>query len=378
MKIKKITKLKEMYPECDITTKNENFFVKVGNKYILIHNSPSTVFGYDENNRFFVSTKSAFSKNPKLAYNNQDIDILFGSPGLKEKLKYSLKYLPKIIDSGVYQGDLMFTTGDKQVQIINGERVISFTPNTITYTVPDDDSDLAKEIKRSKIGIVIHTKYIDGNFDKISFDVDKSMFKKSPDVWVQDAIIPDVSGLVNFDPRELADIEIKTIELEKISNNLQPKFFSEMKKLGLDIMYKTFSNFYVRKGQLVRDPEDGFINFRNFVQDYYQKEIDKLKKEESKAKKKSALMEILDFFKKYIKQIILLFNTNIILTSIKNVIIQKLRQIKSIGTFIQKGNDFEVSNPEGFCVIDNDGSVLKLVDRLDFSAANFLNPKFKR
>ena len=55
----------------------------------------------------------------------------------------------------------------------------------------------------------------------------------------------------------------------------------------------------------------------------------------------------------------------------KNYLVNKMNQIKSIGTFIQRGNGFEVTNPEGYVAVDRLGRAVKLVDRLEFSTANF-------
>jgi hypothetical protein len=48
-----------------------------------------------------------------------------------------------------------------------------------------------------------------------------------------------------------------------------------------------------------------------------------------------------------------------------------MNQIKSIGTFIQTDKGFRVTNPEGYVAVDRTGSAVKLVDRLEFSTANF-------
>ena len=48
-----------------------------------------------------------------------------------------------------------------------------------------------------------------------------------------------------------------------------------------------------------------------------------------------------------------------------------MNQIKSIGTFIQTDKGFRVTNPEGYVAVDRSGSAVKLVDRLEFSTANF-------
>ena len=69
--------------------------------------SPSVVFGHNpENGKFFVASKSAFNKNPKINYSPEDIDKNHGhAPGLAEKLKHGLEHLPKVSPKeGVYFG----------------------------------------------------------------------------------------------------------------------------------------------------------------------------------------------------------------------------------------------------------------------------------
>ncbi len=77
--------------------------------------SPAIIYGYHPKTRkFFVATKSAFNKNPKINYTHADIDSNHGhAPGLAAKLKDALDHLPKVAPKkGVYQGDMMFGQGD--------------------------------------------------------------------------------------------------------------------------------------------------------------------------------------------------------------------------------------------------------------------------
>ena len=77
--------------------------------------SPSVVFGHHpKTGKFFVASKSAFNKNPKINHTEADIDKNHGhAPGLASKLKAALKHLPKVTPKhGVYQGDLMHTPED--------------------------------------------------------------------------------------------------------------------------------------------------------------------------------------------------------------------------------------------------------------------------
>ena len=61
-----------------------------------------------------------------------------------------LRELPKLGIKGILQGDLLYTPGELQTDTIDGEKMVTFTPNTITYAVPVD-SDIGKKITRAKI-----------------------------------------------------------------------------------------------------------------------------------------------------------------------------------------------------------------------------------
>ena len=58
------------------------------------------------------------------------------------------------------------------------------------------------------------------------------------------------------------------------------------------------------------------------------------------------------------------------LQSAKAMIVNQLAKVKTFGTFLQTEDGYKVTAPEGFVAI-KDGSALKLVDRLEFSKANF-------
>ena len=79
--------------------------VKVSTK---MDGSPSVVFGtHHETGKFFVASKSAFNKDPKINYTDEDIDRNHGhAPGLAVKLKELLKHGPKLGVKGIVQGDM--------------------------------------------------------------------------------------------------------------------------------------------------------------------------------------------------------------------------------------------------------------------------------
>ena len=51
---------------------------------------------HPDTGKFFVGTKSIFNRDPKINYNEQDVEVNHGhAPGLADKLKKALKHLPK-------------------------------------------------------------------------------------------------------------------------------------------------------------------------------------------------------------------------------------------------------------------------------------------
>jgi hypothetical protein len=128
--------------------------------------SPAIVFGPDPaDKRFFVATKSAFAKIPKLAKTHEDIDAMYPDVRLRIILHQALDELRTLQPEHVLQGDVLFAKaclsdmrGAVRTQEIAGKTYITFQPNTIMYAV-DADTDLAQQINAAKFGVVIHTAF---------------------------------------------------------------------------------------------------------------------------------------------------------------------------------------------------------------------------
>ena len=65
----------------------------------------------------------------------------------------------------------------------------------------------------------------------------------------------------------------------------------------------------------------------------------------------------------------------LVLANAKNFLIQKLSQVQSIGHFLRTPNGYKVTAPEGYVAVDRVAGAIKLVDRLEFSRANFTAEK---
>ena len=327
-----------------------------------------------ENGRFFVGSKSVFNVTPKINYTQSDIRKNHAG-GLVDKLSVCLKELPKLGIKGVVQGDLLFTPGDIKSVSIRGEDAIAFTPNTITYAVPEN-TDLAKKIKRAKLGIIFHTTYNGRKMAnlKASFGVNVNRFAKTPAVFFDDASYKDSSGVATFTTTENEQYDSmlrmamgslgkgkRVLDLLKRQTNL----------LSVGARLKIYFNTMIRQGQTIANVKNIQKDFRKYYAQVLDDEMSNKKTANAKRKYAEIRNAGLRFIDSNDNEIYFAIASYVTLQRVKNFLVNKMNQIKSIGTFLQKGNGFVVTNPEGYVAVDRIGNAVKLVDRLEFSTANF-------
>ena len=332
-----------------------------------------------ENGKFFVGTKSIFNVTPKLNYTDADIEANHGhAGGLVDKLKVSLKYFKGLGIPGIWQGDILFTNDDLSTANVGGDDCVIFTPNTITYAVAVN-SVVGKTIQRSKIGVVWHTSYSGRTMAtmKAKFGVNAQALKKSRNVWSTDATFKDTSGNVTFTGGEAKRFQGV---LNMASGSLK-KAAPYLSLIERDIaskniwtpagVMKVFLNSYIRGGEKIQNTK----KVTEFFEKYYVARLDKkiasvrspVGKKKWEEVKKNGILE----YNKYKRDLYFVIASYISLQTAKAMVLQKLNRAENIGTFIKTSNGYRVTAPEGFVAIDRIGKALKLVDRLEFSRANF-------
>jgi predicted transcriptional regulator len=338
--------------------------------------APAIFCGIDpRDGKFFVAKKGVFNKEPKVYKTASDIEA--DTTGeLAAKLKVALTELSKLgIKSGVYQGDLMFTN-DLRKETIDGQKYITFHPNTIVYAIPTD-SELAKQIEKAKIGVVWHTTYTGQSFESMTASFGKSIvqhMKQVPSVWMDDANYKDYSGTATFTAAE-------TKEVTNILSNAG-KLFASVKAETLNgisededllLAVKTFGNAKIRKGETIDNPTQHVKDLFNWIYDRYQKEIDTKKTEKGKSAQEEKRKKILAFFAKHPQnEIAKIFELANLIANAKHKIIDKMNQAGHISTFIKTTNGFKTTGVEGFVAIDHlSGGAVKIVNRMEFSKSNF-------
>jgi len=327
-----------------------------------------------ENGKFFVGSKSVFNVNPKINYTPADVRRNHAG-GLADKLIVALRELKKLNIKGVVQGDFLYTPDEIKTATIRGEKVITFTPNTITYAIPSD-SNLANRILKSKMGIIFHTSYTGRKMTdlKANFGVNINRFSKTPAVFFDDAGYKDTSGVATFTELE-SDQYDSLLRMAAGSISKSKGVLDLMKRqtnlLSVGARLKIFFNDYIRRGQTIANVKKLQGNFRKYYAKVLDDEISKRKTQSAKDRFNAQRDEGLKFIDRYENQIYFAIASYVTLQKTKNYLVNKMNQIKSIGTFIQRGNGFEVTNPEGYVAVDRLGRAVKLVDRLEFSTANF-------
>ena len=184
--------------------------------------APAVVCGTNpDNGKFFVGTKSVFAKNAKINYTKRDIANNHGTDDLGQKLLKCLVHIKKLNIPGVVQGDLLFTDEDITRKNIDGKPNLTFTPNTITYAVPEA-SELGKQIDRAKVGIIFHTTYVGDALADMNAQggADVSSFTKSNDVFFDNATYKDVSGSAKFTDEETKQFFNGIEKLENLLDNV--------------------------------------------------------------------------------------------------------------------------------------------------------------
>lgn len=347
--------------------------------FAKVDGAPSIVAGWDpESGKFFVGSKSLFNKEPKINYTHEDVDKNHGhAAGLAKKLKEGLDYLPKVIKKGeIVQGDFMFSSDDLASEVIDGTKVITFKPNTITYAV-DETSALATRIKKAKIGVIFHTSYSGNSIKSMqaSFKISNSQFGSSPDVYVRttEVSLDDIGWSADDYKKLKSDVS----SLKKTLNTFDAKQVNEIaKESKLSQMIMTYINAKVREGKRFDRNEIG--NLIDFISSKFEKEKFKLKSDSGKAKKDQQKKEFIKTLREYASTLYALFQWSYAAEDIKNIIIQKLEEIElpEKPYNLNSNGQYEVTGPEGFVISDSPDSAVKFVNRAVFSRNNFMNQKF--
>ena len=193
-------------------------------------------------------------------------------------------------------------------------------------------------------------------------------------VWSTDATFRDTSGTATFTTNEVKKFQ-NVLNMANGSLKKAAPYLRVINKnrnvLSVSVQLKTFLNTYIRGGEQIRDTKKILTRFDKYYDAVLQKKVASVRTADAKKKwegvKKIGLKELRDNS----TSLYYVIATYITFQTAKTMVIRKLQQAEGIGTFIRTPNGYRVTAPEGFVAIDHVGKALKLVDRLEFSRANF-------
>ena len=311
--------------------------------------SPSFEMGHVMNpatgqKEFGVAYKGA-SKG--YAFNQNDIEEKFGhSEGLKSKMGQLLEHGRKVVSKlhGVYQGDFMGSSKDKTIQKEGDE--ITHKENLIKYHYPTD-SEEGKKFKKAKISMSLHTRI---DTPQPEYEVDTSKFHQSPDVHMFNNKLNKRNINYNLDDR--AAFEKHYTNAGKLLHSIHDH---DNLVNGHTEHLQTYINKTVREGTAPTT-----AGYHKHLGDRLQKEVDKVKRPETKLKKSIDMQNMTGHVQQNKEDFDKLFKAHKELDSGKNIL---LKTLENSGQNQKHTIDGKSTNPEGFVVAYHDGSVSKVVNR---------------
>ena len=306
--------------------------------------APSIFVGRDEDG-IFVAKKSIFNKDSKVYHTTEDIYDDISNESLASKLHEVLMIMQdcNLQNGDLVQGDLLFTRDDLK-SVGNGRT--QFQANTIVY-----QTDI--NLSRSWIGIVWHTKYIDGQA-YYGGDI-KSMVGSS-------------YGLFHFNAdEEINPLSSQTIDLlrymKKEYNSYKVDF--SLSPLTVDL-WVSYINFMIKNDRF--SVNGNVAGFADYVVDHMKNAVSQVKRSETKQKRIDQYTPVF----KDLHQMVAVDKLHSILYQMKLVILESLNSCSSIDTYLKTSDGLRPTGHEGYVAINEHGiDAVKIVDRQEFSYANF-------
>ena len=329
------------------------------------------------------STRSELITYAKRQLGAPVLEINVADEQVEDLLDDAIQYFQERHFDGVYPSFLKYKITDDDITRRNFNNVphITFTPNTITYAVPED-SDLGKQIDRAKVGIIFHTTYTGDTLADMtaSAGADVESFGSSPDVFFDNATYKDVSGSAKFTADETKTFMSGIEKLEGLLQNVPRDLQSQLgQNKDFVPMFQMYINAQVKQGQLPTNVNQFLQGFKKFYADRMQQQISGLKAQKALALRQDKIKQMPQFLTKLKSPLQNMLSFYKQVQKMKMLVLKKMNQAMAIGSFQQTDNGLQVTEPEGFVAVDKTGNAVKLVDRLGFSRRNLTAvSKFKK
>ena len=333
---------------------------------------------HPDNGKMMVAKKSLFNKTPLFYQSLAEIKMSKDlSDELKKKFTMAFKLYENVSMTNILQGDFLFDSDDLKTTRIDGVEYVTFHPNTIAYSVPAD-SDLGQKLKRMKMGIVFHTTYTGSTIESLSATAGVRLPKAPDGVWQIDADYKDMQGSASMTKTETALIDRGLSELGTHFRLVSKQTMDALNDPVIAALCTTYTNAFIRANK-TPTPEEAAAGLGPYITGKFKTEIDKLKTPAGKQRRMDAMKAVMAPLAMIPgHELVSVFHLYYGLQKVKNLIIKKLSSSGFIKTFLKTRDGWKVTGQEGYVATDNLGkNSVKLVDRLEFSYANFSDDVIK-
>ena len=208
---------------------------------------------------------------------------------------------------------------------------------------------------------------------KQKFGVDITKFRNSKNVWSQDAMLRDMTQYT-MSKKDTEEVNAYLSEAGKIFNQISGSTLRQLENnRELAQTIETFNNTYVRRGEVVKNVDAHVNNLIRFIRNKYDKLRAQRTTERGKAAQQKKLDEVLSFFSPQNKKSLrAMFQLQRLIILAKMKLINILNKLNKVQTFLKTRKGYRTTGQEGYVAIDKlGGDAVKIVDRMEFSFANF-------
>lgn len=335
-----------------------------------------TFLGYPDDS---ICLKSFVNGAKNAISSQEEIVAKYGDrPNMSKMLNYCLELAKYIPDGEAWQGDCLFTSDTLSEQEINGKDCVTFQPNKVLYAFSEENEGYNK-IKNAKFGIAFHTIYKMGENLSQSFNVDPTRLNAPSDIYI-------MSPALNYSKKkgdyDMTFIESQVAQFDMLKDELEgdPTYHELTENQTFKSFWSIFENQMIsdRKRTTI-DPETFYEDLKEFcykrLEKGYNDKVAKLKTDKGKQKAKLDYEAGVEEMNEILSNQDTLVNIVETINCVSDLKMSLLKVINKTpndySTYLRhRERGLESTSGEGLAMSDQDGNIVKLVDRSSFSNAN--------
>ena len=325
-----------------------------------------------------VSLKSFLGKNTIVMSTPEDVDKKYPAAEGDDRnamLKYCLQLAPSIPSGEAWQGDCLFVRESKKEENINGVDYITFKPNTLVYAFSEKNPGY-ENVKNADFGICFHTIYR-GEDKSQTFNVDVSRINAPSNFYLLSPALKYDKSSFNLQLIYSWINKLNNLEAQLVAN---PDYEALISNEAFMDYWNTFENSQFRDERVSQIDEKTFISkLKDFIRtrctnrlnSYLKGKTNQKTIDTNTQKAESEITELQELVDANSRLLSLIVTTLNVAVKIKMLLWDGFKKSsQDYDTFYSDEGSYTPGTMEGVSVSDQDGNIVKIVDRSEFSHHN--------